>query len=284
MKLAMTLLVGDDAELVDTHLSYHLNAGVDFIAVGQSASSSDVTDVLESYSKHGHLRRVDIEELAPETEHRTSMARLAVVEHGADWVIDSEGHEFWWPRAESLKDALLAIPPRYTIVQALVRRFESPDSGLRTVRFALDGPAQGPLALSDWLRPVYRAQPELALLPRGVVAEAWRLPLRAWYPIEVLDFAPTQPSLEGSTPSGRVEDSRLVEALAGLRDTGALSIPVPDIVEDAAYAVECAALGEADFGPIEDHVADLEARIAVLEARFWPSLGRALRRLARRPS
>ena len=55
-----------------------------------------------------------------------------------------------------------------------------------------------------------------------------------------------------------MSDTRLVDALARLQCTGELSIPVPDIVDDAAYAVECAALGEADFGPIEAHIEDLE--------------------------
>ncbi len=59
------------------------------------------------------------------------LAGLAVTEHAADWVIDSGVNEFWWPRAESLKDALVAIPPRYTVVQALVRRF-LPGAGRRS--------------------------------------------------------------------------------------------------------------------------------------------------------
>ena len=51
------------------------------------------------------------------------MARLAVDEHEADWVLDSETDEFWMPRAETLKDVLVPIPPRYGVVQALVRVF-----------------------------------------------------------------------------------------------------------------------------------------------------------------
>ena len=40
-------------------------------------------------------------------------------------MIDSHAGEFWWPRGEGLKDVLIAIPPRYTIVQALARPFVS---------------------------------------------------------------------------------------------------------------------------------------------------------------
>jgi hypothetical protein len=285
MKLVMTLSAGDDAELIEAHLSYHLAAGVDLVLVAQSAQSADVGEVLESYSRSGAVRVVPADSAEADFVQRTSMARMAAVEHAADWVIDSDRHEFWWPRAESLKDALQAIPPRYTVVQALVRKFEPSDSGgPRTVRSAFDGPVRGPLALDDWLRPVYRASPELVLLPRGKVAEPWRVPLRAWYPIEVFDLTSETTTPAAGMSSSYVSDSRLVDGIARLRSTGSLSISVPDIVDDAAYAVECAALGEADFEPIETHIADLEARIAVLEARFWPSIRRALRRLARHPS
>ncbi len=101
--------------------------------------------------------------------------------------------------------------------------------------------------VGDWLRPVYRAGAQLTLVQRGAVAEPWRVPLRAWYPIEVFDFADDARASEDMASDEHVSDTRLVDALARLQHTGELSIPVPDIVDDTAYAVECAALGEADF-------------------------------------
>ena len=61
-----------------------------------------------------------------------------------------------------------------------------------------------------------------------------------------------------------------------------LTLPVPDLVDDAEYAVECAALGETSLAPLETYVADLERRLAALEARLWPRARRALRQVLRR--
>jgi hypothetical protein len=59
---------------------------------------------------------------------------------------------------------------------------------------------------------------------------------------------------------------------------------VPSIVDDSSYAVECAAVGEVDLVRLDTQIRNLELRIAELEARFWPTVRRMLRRLARRPS
>ena len=113
-----------------------------------------------------------------------------------------------------------------------------------------------------------------------------RVPLRAWYPIEVFRY-PTEGAVctaRGSRPVSRdgslVVDTRLRDALAD----GTTSFPVPSIVDDSSYAVECAAVGEVDLVRLDRQIRDLELRIAELEARFWPRVRQTLRRIARRPS
>jgi hypothetical protein len=43
----------------------------------------------------------------------TAMARLALDDHGADWIIHNDADEFWWPVSGSLLDVFAAIPEEY---------------------------------------------------------------------------------------------------------------------------------------------------------------------------
>ncbi|TML11741.1 MAG: glycosyltransferase family 2 protein [Actinobacteria bacterium] len=124
MKLVMTLLARDEADLVDAQVSFHLNAGVDFVIATDNLSKDETTEILESYAKAGrlHLIREDGEYLR-QADWITRMGRMAATEFGADWVIHSDADEFWWPRGDSLKDVLASIPSRYGIVRALLRHF-----------------------------------------------------------------------------------------------------------------------------------------------------------------
>ena len=74
----------------------------------------------------------------------------------------------------------------------------------------------------------------------------------------------------------------VLKKFGDVQSPGLLSFPTPDIVDDAAYAVECAAVGEVDLPRLEQYIAELEQRIGWLEQRFWPRVLRAGSRLVQR--
>jgi hypothetical protein len=114
MRLVMTLLVRDEQELLAANLDYHLRQGVDFVLVSDHGSTDATPEILADYVQRGVARVLAVEgEALDQGAWVTHMARLAAAEHGADWVINNDSDEFWWPLAGTLPDMLSLVPPRY---------------------------------------------------------------------------------------------------------------------------------------------------------------------------
>ncbi len=197
MKLVMTLLARDEADVIEAWLAFHLNAGADFVIATDNRSEDGTTEVLERYAREGHVHLIrEPGEDLRQDEWVTRMARLAATDFGADWVINSDADEFWWPRGASLRDVLAAVPPRYGTVSAFLRTFvprpdtDAPFSKRLTVRFSALAPINDPASLFKPIRKVvHRAHPEIRLT-RGnhaLVGSPFD-PLRGWYPVEVFHF------------------------------------------------------------------------------------------------
>ena len=193
----MTLVVRDERDIVEQHLSFHRAAGVDAVIVTDHASTDGTEDVLARHEQDGFVRVLrEPDGRFRQREWVTRMARLAATEHEADWVINSDADEFWWPRGASLREVLGAVPARYGIVQSLVRHFVPladdgrPFEERMTFRLRPTAPINDPA--SPW-RPyrkvVHRASPVIELVEGGHAVRSQNLPpLRGWYPIECLHF------------------------------------------------------------------------------------------------
>ena len=194
MKLVMTLLVRDEADIVDEQIAFHLSAGVDFVIATDNRSQDGTTEILERYERAGLLRllREEGEDLR-QSEWVTRMAQLAATEHGADWVLNTDADEFWWPQGAGFPELLEAVPERYGVVRGAWRNFvprpddERPFHERMTARLAT--PAFHHHPLSTHSKSAHRATPDVRV-GRGN-HEAFGtglLPLRGWYPIEILHF------------------------------------------------------------------------------------------------
>jgi hypothetical protein len=195
MKVVMTLLVRDEADIVDEHLSFHLNAGVDLVIATDHKSVDGTSEVLESYSRTGQVRIIRRgDERIYQSKWVTHMARLAAVEHGADLVLNSDADEFWWPREGSLKEVLAAIPDGFGIVRAVSRVFiPRPGDGdfedRMTVRLSLSAPLNDPATpFRHVAKAAHRAGPDVVVLQGNHDVAGLAGKELPWSPIELLHF------------------------------------------------------------------------------------------------
>jgi Glycosyl transferase family 2 len=194
MNLVMTLLVRDEADIVDAQIAFHLAAGVDLVIATDNRSEDGTTEVLERYAREGtlHLIREPGDDLR-QSEWVTRMARLAATEFDADWVLNSDADEFWWPRGPSLRAVLESVPLHYGVVRAAWRNFVPRPEGhpffAERMTARLCTPSFHPHPLSTHSKSVHRGVADVRIGRGNHEAFGTGLvPVRGWYPIEILHF------------------------------------------------------------------------------------------------
>jgi Glycosyl transferase family 2 len=204
MKLVMTLLARDEADIVDAQIAFHLHAGVDFVVATDNRSEDGTTEILERYERAGylHLLRESGDDMRQD-EWVTRMARLAATDFGADWVINADADEFWWPRMGSLKDVLALVPHRFGVVRGCWRHFlprPKCDSAFFAERMIVRlcspaHPGNKDTIFHAHQKVAHRADPAVEIEAGNHNAHgAGLVPIRGWHPLEVLHFSFRSPS------------------------------------------------------------------------------------------
>jgi hypothetical protein len=194
MKLVMTVVARNEADILDAQLRFHLERGVDFFVATDHRSDDGTTDILDAHAREGHLHLIrEDDSRFLQSEWVTRMARMAATDFEADWVINGDADEFWWPRRGSLKDVLEAVPERFGAVRALWRNFVlRPEEHEQfyenmTVRTRPSLDPSDPYHLQ--MKVAHRADPNVTVTRGNHDAHGERLLLlREWFPFEVLHF------------------------------------------------------------------------------------------------
>lgn len=110
MMLVLTLLCRDEADILESMLRFHLAQGVDRIIATDNGSVDGSLQILQRFERRGQLTLLqEAEQTHDQAVWVTRMARMAAA-MGADWVINSDADEFWWPQEGNLNSTLAQLP------------------------------------------------------------------------------------------------------------------------------------------------------------------------------
>ncbi|TFD69493.1 glycosyltransferase family 2 protein [Cryobacterium ruanii] len=114
----MTMMVRDEADIIEAMIRFHLDQGVDMIIVTDNGSVDGTAEILGALERDGLIDlRHDPVQRKQQGEIVTKMARDAYTLHGADWVLNADADEFW-----------SAADPRLSLRSA----FEGIDTGIQS--------------------------------------------------------------------------------------------------------------------------------------------------------
>ncbi len=117
MKLVMTLLVRDEEDALRPNIEFHRQQGVDFFIITDNKSEDSTPDIAKEYEAAGLAHYIyEGDDDYNQSAWVTRMARLAADEFEADWVINNDADEFWWPRQGNLKSTFAKVAENENII------------------------------------------------------------------------------------------------------------------------------------------------------------------------
>ncbi|MEB3318889.1 MAG: glycosyltransferase family 2 protein [Cyanobacteriota bacterium] len=203
MRLVLTLLCRDEADVVEEMLAFHLSHGVDMIVATDNRSTDATRSLLERHQRAGRLFLLDEPSLThDQAPWVTRMARIAVDRFEADWVINADADEFWWPLRGNLKEALAGVCPADQVLRIQRTNFLPPDPAAEvTLPFYESMTLRERQSLNSLGHPLpakvcHRGLPLVSVDDgnHGVRLEGQPLPAIPFSEIEILHFPVRSPS------------------------------------------------------------------------------------------
>lgn len=117
MNIVLTLLCRNEIDIIEQLIKFYLDRDIDYIIATDNGSSDGTKELLAEYKNKGYLYLIS----EPNFTHDqsvwvTRMARLAAIEFNADWIINSDADEFWWPSNNSYKHLFEKVPEHIDII------------------------------------------------------------------------------------------------------------------------------------------------------------------------
>lgn len=129
MKLVMTLMVRDEADIISAMVEHHFRQGISQAIITDNGSADGTWKILQRLANRYPIDlRQDPVHRKQQSELVTRMAREAYTLYSADWVINADADEFWLPqdRSRTLDQVFADIDPALQAFVVPVRDMTGP--------------------------------------------------------------------------------------------------------------------------------------------------------------
>lgn len=104
IRLAMNLLVKNEADIIADNIKVHSKLGVDCFVVMDNGSNDGTREIVQDLSKDYEIYLIDRPVVDyQQSNWKTEMAFVARDRLGADWTVANDADEFWLPDSGNLK-------------------------------------------------------------------------------------------------------------------------------------------------------------------------------------
>lgn len=108
----MTLLVKDEASILETNIRFHKEMGVDGIIVANNNSTDNTLQILHKLKDESIILEIINEQsnLYHQEIWVDRMIKLAIKKYKADWIINADADEFYYSKDLNLKESICKYP------------------------------------------------------------------------------------------------------------------------------------------------------------------------------
>ncbi len=103
--LTMTILVKNEADIIEKNIRYHAKKGVDNFVVMDNNSTDGTREILEELKKEYEITIIDEKGIYNQAKWMTKLTHIARKKYNPSWLIPNDADEFWYSE-KSLKETI----------------------------------------------------------------------------------------------------------------------------------------------------------------------------------
>jgi len=103
--LTMTILVKNEADIIEKNIRYHAKAGVDNFVVMDNNSTDGTREILAELKKEYEITIIDEKGVYSQAKWMTKLTHIARKKYNPTWLIPNDADEFWYSE-KSLKETI----------------------------------------------------------------------------------------------------------------------------------------------------------------------------------